>query len=125
MMRSFLNLGASAILITAIMLVGSLLLWLGIPLAWLYLASQVQGETNSIGMALGTALVGATVSIVAVASGLRWLDRQHDRLREARGAPTDESVLERVLVVAAAVALTGFTVWFLGFAGPGPSLAPQ
>jgi hypothetical protein len=34
-------------------------------------------------------------------------------------------VLERVLVVAAAAALVGFTIWFLGFAGPGPSLAPQ
>lgn len=124
-MRSILNLGASAALIAAIMLAGSLVLWLGVPLAWLYLASQVQAETNSIGMALSTALVGATVSIIVVATGLRWLDRQHDRLRRARGVSTNESVLERVLVVAAAVAVVGFTVWFLGFAGPGPSLAPQ
>lgn len=124
-MRSILNFGASAMLITAIMLAGSLVLWLGVPLAWLYVASQVQVTTNSIGMALATALIGATVSVIAVAMGLRWLDHQHDRLREARGASTEESVLERVLVVAAAVALVGFTIWFLGFAGPGPSLAPQ
>ena len=124
-MRNMLNLGATALLLTTIMLAGSLLLWVGVPLAWLYLGSQVQGETGSVGAALLTALCGATVSIVSLALGLKWLDRQHERLREARGANVGESVLERVLVGAAAIAVVGFAVWFLGFAGPGPSLAPR
>jgi hypothetical protein len=123
--RDVARLGASGLLVTVIMLGGSLLLWIGVPVAWLYIAAQVQAATRSIGLAIMTALLGATGSILALATGLRWLDRKHEELRRARGAESATSTLEKVMVLTAAIAVIGFTVWFLGFAGPGPTIAPR
>ena len=121
-----LNYGASAVLTGVIMVGASLLLWIGVPAGWLWIGSQVQGSTGSLGAAIAVMLLGAIVSIVALAWLLGRLNRVHESLREARGANTDgPQLLEVVLVVTAAVALVGFAVWFFVFAGPGPELAPR
>jgi hypothetical protein len=121
-----LNLGASAVLTSVIMVGASLLLWIGVPAGWLWIGSQVQGSTGNIGTAIAVMLVGAIASIVAIAWVLGSLNRVHERLREARGAEAHgPPLLEVVLVVTAAVALVGFAVWFFVFAGPGPELAPR
>jgi hypothetical protein len=121
-----LNYGASAVLTGVIMVGASLLLWIGVPAGWLWIGSQIQGSTGSIGTAIMVMLVGAIVSIVALAWVLGRLNRAHEHLRELRGAEaTGPPLLEVVLVVTAAVALVGFAIWFFVFAGPGPSLAPR
>jgi hypothetical protein len=121
-----LNYGASAVLTGVIMVGASLLLWIGVPAGWLWVGSQIQGSTGSIGTAIAVMLGGAIVSIVALAWLLGRLNRIHEHLREARGAPRDgPQLLEVVLVVTAAVALVGFAIWFFVFAGPGPELAPR
>jgi hypothetical protein len=125
-MRDALRTGASGLVVMFIMVVGSLVLWVGIPAGWLWIGSQIQGNTGDIGTALAAMMGGVVVSVVALAMLLAWLNRKHEEMREARGLPESESsVLERVLVVTAGIAVVGFTIWFLGFAGPGPSLAPQ
>ncbi|MEX2194367.1 MAG: hypothetical protein WD844_03700 [Thermoleophilaceae bacterium] len=125
-MRDALRTGASGVIVLFIMVVGSLVLWAGVPAGWLWIGSQVQGETGDVGTALLVMFAGVVVSVVLLAMVLSYLSRRHEELREARGLPPSEtSVLERVLVVTAGIAVVGFTVWFLGFAGPGPSLAPQ
>ena len=123
-MKDLLRTGASGVIVLVIMVVGSLVLWAGVPAAWLWIGSQVQGETNDIGTALLVMFVGVIVSVIALAMLLSYLNRRHEELREARGLPPS-GVMERVLVVTAGIAVVGFTIWFLGFAGPGPSLAPQ
>jgi uncharacterized membrane protein YcjF (UPF0283 family) len=120
-----LNYGASAVLTGVIMVGASLLLWIGVPAGWLWIGSQVQGSTGSVGTAIAVMLVGAVVSIVALAWALGRLNRVHEHLREARGAAAGAPLLEVVLVVTAAVALVGFAIWFFVFAGPGPELAPR
>jgi hypothetical protein len=121
-----LNLGASVVLTSVIMVGASLLLWIGVPAGWLWIGSQVQGSTGNIGTAIAVMLVGAIASIVAIAWVLGTLNRAHERLREARGAEAHgPPLLEVVLVVTAAIALVGFAIWFFVFAGPGPSLAPR
>lgn len=123
-MRNLLRTGASGALLLAIMVLGSLVLWVGIPAGWLWIGSQVQGETADLGLAILVMFSGVLVSVVALAAVLSWLNHQHQRLREARGLrPTP--VLEQVLVVTAAVAVVGFTIWFFGFAGIGPTIAPN
>ncbi|MEX2194211.1 MAG: hypothetical protein WD844_02920 [Thermoleophilaceae bacterium] len=113
-------------MILTIMVVGSLVLWVGVPVGWLWVGSQIQGSTGNIGTALAVMMGGVVASVVPLAAMLAWLGRRQEALREARGLPRPEhSVLERVLVVTAALAVVTFTIWFLGFAGPGPSLAPQ
>lgn len=125
-MRDALRTGASGLMVLFIMVVGSLVLWVGVPAGWLWVGSQIQGNTGNIGTALAAMMGGVVVSVVALAMLLAWLNRKHEEMREARGLPeTESSVLERVLVVTAGIAVVGFTIWFLGFAGPGPSLAPQ
>jgi hypothetical protein len=118
-----LNLGASALLTGVIMVGASLLLWVGVPAGWLWIGSQVQASSG-IGTAIMVMLVGAVVSIVALAWVLGRLNRAHQHLRAQRGADDAPPLLEVVLVVTAAVALVGFAIWFFVFAGPGPQLAP-
>lgn len=120
-----LNLGASAVLTGVIMVGASLLLWIGVPAGWLWIGSQIQGSTGSLGAALAAMLVGAIGSIVLLAWVLGRLNRVHEGLREARGATAGPPLLEVVLVVTAAIAIVGFAIWFFVFAGPGPELAPR
>ena len=121
-----LNYGASAVLTGVIMVGASLLLWIGVPAGWLWVGSQIEGSSGSLGTAIAVMMVGAVVSIVALAWVLGKLNRAHERLREARGATSDApQLLEVVLVVTAAVALVAFAIWFFVFAGPGPELAPR
>jgi hypothetical protein len=121
-----LNYGASAVLTGVIMVGASLALWIGVPAGWLWIGSQVQGSTGNVGTAIAVMLIGAIVSIVALAWVLGWLNRVHEHLRAARGVEaTGPPLLEVVLVVTAAIALVGFAIWFFVFAGPGPELAPR
>jgi ABC-type multidrug transport system permease subunit len=125
-MRDPLRLGASAVLVLLIMLGGSLVLWVGVPVGWLYIGSQIQGATDSIGAALGAMLVGAPLTIIVIAKGLVFLNRKHMELREARGHEVSgQGALEAVMIVSAFIAVAGFVFWFLILTGPGPSLAPQ
>jgi heme/copper-type cytochrome/quinol oxidase subunit 2 len=125
-MRNFLRAGASGVLLLLMMLGGGLVLWIGVPLGWLYIGSQVQGATDSIGTAILVMLVGVVVSIVAVVPILGWLNRKHLELRAARGLDTHgQTALEAVMTVSVTIAVIVFVVWFFVIVGPGPSLAPR
>jgi len=113
-------------MVVVIMGVGSLVLWIAVPLGWLWIGSQIQGSTESLGAAIGVTMLGATITIILLAMGLGWLNRKHEELREARGLEyQDTSTLERVLVVTAGFVVVAFTAWFLLFAGVGPTIAPK
>lgn len=119
--RNLLRTGTAALLLLAIMLVGSLVLWVGVPLGWLYVASQVQGETGSVGAALAVALLGVLVSIALLLGLLGWLNRKHIELREARGLESlGPAALEAVMAISAVVAVVGFGLWFFLFSGSSP-----
>jgi heme/copper-type cytochrome/quinol oxidase subunit 2 len=125
-MRNLLRAGASGVLLVLMMLGAGLVLWIGVPLGWLYIGSQVQGATDSIGTAILVMLVGVVVSIVAVVPILGWLNRKHLELRAARGLDTHgQTALEAVMTVSVLVALIAFVIWFFVIVGPGPSLAPR
>ena len=125
-MRRLLRSGASAVTLIAMMFAGSLLLWIGVPLGWLYIGSQVQGSTGSLGAAIGVMMVGAVLSILLIVRALLWLNRTHVELREARGLDSaGGAVLEGVLVISAGIALVGFGVWFFLFSGSAPLPIPS
>ena len=118
-LRTLLAGPASALLIV-LMLAGCLVLWIGIPLGWLWIGSQIEGS-YSLGTALMATMVGVLVSIFAVVSGLAWLNRLHGNMREARNLPpSDQTALETMFVASAAIALVVFFVWFFGLAGASP-----
>jgi hypothetical protein len=113
--------GAGAILVLLIMLVGSLVLWIGAPLLWLWLGSQIEGATASVGAAIGAAFLGAVLTIVLVAAILSKLSNFYRANRVARGLDDPgHFVLEVVLVVSASVALFAFVIWFFFLAGAEP-----
>ncbi len=125
-MRNLLRAGGSGLILMVIMLGGGIVLWVGVPAAWLYIGSQVQGKTNSVGTALGVMFVGAIASVIAVVAALGWLNRKHLELREARGLESHgQTALEAVMTISAVVALIAFGIWFFLIEGPGPSLAPR
>jgi hypothetical protein len=124
--RNLLRAGASGVLLVLMMFGAGLGLWIGVPLGWLYIGSQVQGATDSVGTAILVMLVGVVVSIVAVVPILGWLNRKHLELRAARGLDTHgQTALEAVMTISVVVAVLAFVVWFFVIVGPGPSLAPR
>src|SRR5947209_10801307 len=120
-MRMLLRTGAGAVLIMLIMFLGSLVLWLGTPLLWLWVGSQIQASSGSLGAALGTMFVGVVVTIAVVASILAKLSNVYRANCQARGMDDPgHFVLEGVLVVSAGFTLVAFVVWFFLFAGTSP-----
>jgi hypothetical protein len=120
-MRDAVRMGAGAILVLMIMVVGSFVLWIGAPLLWLWLGSQIEASTSSVGTAIGAAFLGAVLTIVLVAAILAKLSNSYRANRVARGLDDPgHFVLEVVLVVSAAVALFAFLIWFFFLAGAEP-----
>ena len=121
-MRTLLRTGTGAALLLAIMVTGSIVLWAGTPLAWLWIGAQVQGSTQSLGMALAVAFVGVVLTVMLLASLLSRLSDGYrgNRVARGRGDP-GHVVLETVLVVSAGIAIAAFAVWFFLFAGADPA----
>jgi hypothetical protein len=119
--RQLLRTGAGAVLVVLIMFIGSLVLWVGTPLLWLWIGSQVQGATASLGAAIATAFAGVVVTIAFVASLLGKLSNVYRGNCIARGrADPGHVVLESVLVVSAGLTIAAFVIWFFFFAGTSP-----
>jgi hypothetical protein len=119
--RRLLLTSESALLLIAIMLLGSLALWIGVPVGWLWVGSQLQALTASLEVALGTMMVGMTLTIAALISVLSWLNRRHVELQAARGREVgDTTALEHTLVASAALAVVAYGIWFFGFSGSSP-----
>lgn len=120
-MRKWVRTGTGAAVVVLIMFIGSLVLWVGTPLLWLWVGSQIQGATSSLGTALGAMFIGVVITIGLVSSVLVWLSNVYRANRLARGMDDPgHFVLEGVLVVSAGVALAGFAIWFFFFAGTSP-----
>ena len=62
-MRPLLRSGTGALLVVSIMFIGSLGLWVGTPLLWLWVGSQIQGATQSLGTALAAAFFGVVLTV--------------------------------------------------------------
>ena len=124
----------AALLLIAMMVVFSLLMWIGAPLFWLWLGSQLQsGSTPSLGPYL-VVLVGVVVSMIVLGKLLSRLDYLYGRVtnsnatvrvrmpwhRSMRGERTSgrqTRVVDIVMVVSVSGALVLFAAWFFLLAG--------
>ncbi len=111
--------GPASAALVLLMLAGCLLLWVGVPIGWLWIGSQVQ-STSTLGTALMVTMFGTLVSIVILVFILGRLNRWHAELNERRDRPLRSSALEVILVSSAGLAVVGFGIWFFGFAGASP-----
>jgi hypothetical protein len=120
-------------MLVALMALGSVVMWLGVPLGLIYVASQLaDGPEPSLGPYL-LVILGLPVGMAVIGKCLGALDRAHTRLT---GAQTDQyrpgwtksmraerqttrrgGILDRVMIISVGVALVLFAVWFFGFAG--------
>jgi hypothetical protein len=120
-MRELFRTGADALLAVAIMFIGSLVLWLGTPLLWLWIGSQIQGSTESVGLALLAMGVGVLITVLVLANLLSRLSQVHRSMTIARGhEDPGHRMLESVMIATAGIAIVVFGVWFLLFAGASP-----
>lgn len=125
----------TAALLVAAMALGSVTMWLVVPVGCLWGASQLyQSQTPNFGVYLGV-LAAVVVSMVAIGKLLGALGRLHARvvsegvtearrtapwLRSMRGerdAPQPTTVLDVVMLTSVAAALVLFGLWFFLLAG--------
>jgi hypothetical protein len=103
--------GAAAGLLAAEVF-GSLLMWGPIPLAWMWIGSQVYAATTSM-MADGVVvLAGFLATTVLTMKCLIRLDEAWIRLRVGAGIDQREGALTRVVIASAALGLLAFFVWY-------------
>ena len=97
-------------------------LWAGVPFGWLWVGSQVQAATDSIGLALLVMAVGVRGEHRRLMLRLLgWLNLQYIHARERRGLESYGNVtLEGVMAISAGLALVSFCIWFFLFSGSSP-----
>ena len=123
-----------AALLIVLMAIGSIVLWLGIPIGWGYLASRVAKSSQpSMGPYL-LILVGIPASMIVVGKLLSRLNRTYGAvtgappaarsrnawmksLRGERDSGRARTMLDVVMVWSVALALACFAIWFFAFAG--------
>lgn len=98
----------------AVLTAGGLALWIGVPLVWLWIGSQIQGSTDSLGLAMAAMVPGAIGSMVGLVGLLGRVTCAYQRARVARGLDdTGNFPLEVVLVCSALVAGAVLLAWLL------------
>jgi hypothetical protein len=125
---------ALAPLLILAMILGGILLWLGVPLIWLWVASQMASGTQpTIGPYMLIA-VAIPVSMILLAKLLRSIDALHGRItgrqltgrvqlpwlksmRAERNTIRPTTALDVIMLATAAFAIVALGVWFLLFAG--------
>lgn len=124
----------AAIFLVLLMAVGSVSLWLVIPIAWIYFASSLVKTTQPTLGPYVLILVGVPVSMFVVGKLLYRLNGVYERLtgqdsevrvqlpwhRSMRGERAPQrrtTVLELVMMISVSIAVVAFGIWFFFFAG--------
>ena len=99
--------------------------WGPIPMAWLWVAAQIQHRTGNVSIAILAAFAGMLVTLLAGLAALRRLDGFWILVRRAAGHDQRSGMIGPVFAVAAVVGTTLFCIWLFLIEGPGSSLAPS
>jgi len=122
---------------TAFVLVGSLLIGFGVPLFWIFIASQFYGKTGAVNgpvaVFIGTGILVSYYGLLLIASWIRARLLAREAGQRQRGArdPWNRSMrdtpykpghqrsdpVERLFVATAIVSMIAFLIWFAFFAG--------
>ena len=123
-----------SLFLIALMAIGSVLMWIGVPVGLIYLASRLADSSKPSMGPYVLILVGLVVGMMAVGKLLGALDRYHGRItglddgkpeqaawmksmRGDRERKRRRSVLDSVMMISVGVALLLFGIWFFAFAG--------
>lgn len=128
------HLRAAAVGLVALMAVGSLALWIAIPLGWVWVASLVSSSSQPSFGPYMLIIVGIPLSMIAMGKLLGVLNRLYGQvtgtqsnvrvarpwLKSMRGERDNTrplTVLDVVMVCSVSAAVVVFLVWFFLFAG--------
>jgi hypothetical protein len=123
-----------SLFLIALMAIGSVVMWIGVPVALIYAASRLADSPKPSMGPYVLILVGLPLGMMAVGKLLGALDRYHGRvtglddgkpeqaawmksMRGDRERKRRRSVLDSVMIISVGVALLLFGVWFFAFAG--------
>ncbi len=111
--------GSLAGTLLAAMIVLSLLCWGPIPIACLWIGSQVDYLSGSISFGILIAFVGLLVFLFGALAMLRRLDEAWILVRRAAGHDQRTGILGRIFATTAAICAVVFAFWFIVINGPG------
>jgi hypothetical protein len=111
--------GSLADLMLAAIVLLSLLCWGPIPLACLWVGSQIDYVSGSVTLGIFVAFVGLFVLLFGTLAILRRLDAAWILVRRAAGRDQRTGVLGRAFAITAAVCGVTFAFWFIVIHGPG------
>jgi len=114
--------GSFAGVLLAAMTVLSLMCWGPIPLACLWVGSQIDYLSGSVGLGILVAFIALFPMLFGTLSILRRLDQAWILVRRAAGHDQRNGALGRIFATTAAVCALVFAFWFLIIHGPGSSI---
>jgi hypothetical protein len=123
-----------ALFLILLMAIGSVFLWIGIPVGWLYVASRMVNTSQPTFGPYLLVIFGIPVTMVIVGKLLFKLDTVYSNLtgqspevqfrppwlksmRGERDTSRRLTVLEVTMIISVSIALMAFGIWFFLFAG--------
>jgi hypothetical protein len=116
--------GSLAGVLLAAMIALSLLCWGPIPLACLWVGSEVDYLTGSVFVGIIVAFIALFPLLFGVLSILRQIDQAWILVRRAAGHDQRTGVMVRIFGTTAFVCALAFAFWFLVIHGPGSQVIP-
>jgi hypothetical protein len=116
--------GSFAGLILVAMVFVSLLCWGPIPIACLWIGSEIDYLTGSVFLGFILAFLALFPLLFGALSILRRLDHAWILVRRAAGHDQRSGAMGRIFGATAAVCALAFMFWFLVIHGPGSSVVP-
>jgi len=116
--------GSLAGMLVAAMIALSLLCWGPIPLACLWIGSEINYLTGSVFVGILVAFFALFPLLFGVLSILTRLDRAWILVRRAAGHDQRTGAMGRIFGFTAALCTIAFIFWFLVIHGPGSSVVP-
>jgi hypothetical protein len=117
--------GSLAGVLFAAMTVLSLLCWGPIPIACLWIGSEVNYLTGSVSFGILVAFAALLVLLFGSLAILRRLDHAWILVRRAAGHDQRTGALGRIFAATAAICTLVFIFWFLVIHGPGTNLGSK
>lgn len=106
---------AASTALLAVEIIGSLLMWAPMPLAWFWVGARVYDATGSIAADCGVTLLGFAATVIPSMMALTHIDSVWVTLRRRAGRDQAEGALTQVVVVSATLGLLLFLLWFYVF----------
>lgn len=121
--RQGIDRGVAAVLLIAMVAV-CILFWGPLPVAWMWVGSQVDYWSGSTFLGMVVAFFGLLMTLLVGLMVMRRLDLMWILARRAGGHDQREGMIGRVFAVSAVIGATLFFGWLLLVGGLTPQLAP-